>query len=309
MTTFTVLGDTHLGRKFRTGVPLDRLGDREAMVWAQFEDELLTSPKQAIHIHMGDLFDKFVVPPEVVIDAAAIYKKAAKTYPDTTFVILEGNHDVSRDTLRRSSFDLFTALVAGAPNIMVVSETPVQFHGYGFVPYNAFTPTSDLVWELSDDLKAVFGHWDIQDWGGDNVIPTQLLAEKGITTAYSGHDHLRRDLTRHGVDIHVVGSMQPFTHAEDDTGQWYVTLGLDEIDGQCLRDKNVRVLLKEGEELPVDLECLSLTAKRVVSDEEIEIDTSDFDTFDLRTALMAAIDETVREDVMKVFDDAQAPVS
>lgn len=54
-------GDPHLARAFRTGVPLHRLGDREEMVWQDFQQQLETSAE--VTIILGDLFDKFVVPP------------------------------------------------------------------------------------------------------------------------------------------------------------------------------------------------------------------------------------------------------
>ena len=38
--TVNTIGDPHLGRSFKTGVPLHRLGDREAMVWKEFERQL-----------------------------------------------------------------------------------------------------------------------------------------------------------------------------------------------------------------------------------------------------------------------------
>lgn len=296
----TVLGDPHLGRKFKTGVPLHRVGEREEMVWADFEQSLM-SVKTKLHVNMGDLFDKFIVAPEVILRAAAIYRAAAAKAPKTEFVVLRGNHDVSRDSTRSSSFEIFAQLVSGLGNVHVVQETVAVFGNYGFVAYSPFNPTADLVAELPNDLKAVFGHWDLVDYGGDNVIPTKLMAEKGIPLAISGHDHLARTEKRHGVDIIVTGSMQPYTHAEDNTGEWYLTTELPITED--VTNKNVRVLLKEGETLPEDLDCLSLTAKRIESDEKIEVDTSDFDTLDLRQLLARALDDNpVKEKVMGVYN-------
>lgn len=305
-----VLGDPHLGRKFKTGVPLHRMGDREETVWAQFEDTLKGnfSDKADIHVNMGDLFDKFVVAPEVVLEAARIYKEAACLLEGVIFVILEGNHDVSKDSARRSSFDIFAELVAGVDNIMVVRKAPLVLEGqFGFVPYHPFKPTVELVAELPDGLEAVFGHWDIQDWGGDNVIPTQLLAEKQIPLAISGHDHLARTERRHGVDIIVTGSMQPYTHAEDPTGQFYRTVTLEELEGLDTSDLNLRILLKEGESLPEDVDCLSITAKRVTDpDEKIEVDTSEFESLDLADMLSIALDGlSCREELLMKFKEGE----
>ncbi|NRB16124.1 MAG: hypothetical protein HRU33_00755 [Rhodobacteraceae bacterium] len=160
--------------------------------------------------------------------------------------------------------------------------------------------------ELPNGLQAVFGHWDIQDWGGDNVIPTKLLKKKKIKLAISGHDHLAREETRDGVQIIVTGSMQPYTHAEDPAGGWYVTVKLDELEGLYVTHKNVRVLLKEGESLPTDLDCLSLIGKRITDeDEEIKVDTSDFDSLDLGQLLARALDGlSIKDQLMEEFSNA-----
>lgn len=292
-----LLGDPHLGRRFKTGVPLHRLGDREALVWQDFKASLDTDAD--LHINMGDLFDKSVVPAAVVLQAAEIYQEAARAHPNTTFVILRGNHDVSRDSEYRSSFDLFTALVANEGMIRVVGDTPLVEFGLGFVGYHPFRPTAELVAEMPDNLKAVYGHWDIVEFGGDNVIPTKLLAEKGIHLAYSGHDHLARELDRDGVHIVVTGSMQPYSHAEDPNHTWYRTTELP-IDFDTA-NLNVRVILKEGESLPLDLDCLSLTAKRAEA-EDLVIDTSEFETFDIPTMLAGVLEGlSIKDELLERF--------
>ncbi|MDB2578953.1 metallophosphoesterase [Tateyamaria sp.] len=302
----TVMGDPHLGRKFKTGVPLHRVGDREAAQWAQFEHELM-SCETPYHVNMGDLFDKFVVAPEVVLKAAEIYKHAAADHPNTMYFILEGNHDRAKDSSKASSFDLFAQLVAGIWNIFVVSDGVVNWENrFGFVPYHPFRPTSELVEELPGGLDAIFGHWDIQDWGGDNVIPTKLMKQKKVKLAVSGHDHLAREERRDGVPIIVTGSMQPYTHAEDDTGEFYKTVTLEQLAEIDATNLNVRVLLKEGESLPAELDCLSLTAKRITNeDDKIEVDTSDFDSLDLGQMLARALEGlSIADTLMEAFNDA-----
>lgn len=301
--TFQVLGDTHVGRSFKTGVPLHRIGDREAMIWAQFEADLMGATAE-LHIHMGDLFDKFVVAPEVVLRAADLYLQAAQANPDVTYIILMGNHDPVKDALKKSSFDVFTRLVAGVTNIVVI-QTPRALWGLGFLPYSVFGTAEESLQKLLSEgkaISAVFGHWDVVDWGGANVIPTASLARAGITEAFTGHDHLARVEKRHGVTINVVGSMQPYTHAEDGEGTMYVTLPLAEVEGQDWTNMNVRVLLGEDEVLPVGLDCLSLTAKRVGSSApEDPVDTSEFDGIDLTAELSALLPESIRAEVMGVF--------
>ena len=73
-----LLGDPHLGRKFVTGVPLDRRGDREKMQMEQFEDEVIgIPPGRHFHVCMGDLFDKHTVDNKWVDFAYETYRQAA----------------------------------------------------------------------------------------------------------------------------------------------------------------------------------------------------------------------------------------
>lgn len=298
--SYTTLGDPHLGRTFKTGVPLHRVGDREAMQWFDFAKSL-SNPKGLLHITMGDLFDKFVVPPEVVLEAARLYINAAKNYPEVTYVILEGNHDVSKDADRASSFDIFKQLVAGVSNIEVVSEDARVIAGYGFVPYSTFGKTDDLVERLPNDLPTIFGHWDLVDLGGDNVIPTKLLAAKGIATAISGHDHTPRKLKRDGVSVIVTGSMQPYSHTEDPTSKMYTTLTLEQLPLRDVTNMNVRLVLGEGEVLPAGIDCLSLTAMRAVS-EDLVVDTSEFESLDVKVMLFQSLSGlSIRDALMERF--------
>lgn len=303
----TVLGDPHLGRKFKTGVPLHRVGEREKLQWDEFSSSLIhcTTP---YHINMGDLFDKFVVAPEIVLAAAHVYKQAAKKNPKTTYIVIEGNHDRSKDSSKASSFDLFANLVLALPNVVVVQDEGMLIGSdMAALPYHPFRSAEEILDETPGNLSVVFGHWDIVDYGGHNVIPTELMANRGIRLAVSGHDHLAREERRHGVDILVTGSMQPYTHAEDKSGNWYVTVTLDELQEMDVTHKNVRVLLKEGETLPADLNCLSLTAKRVTDeDDKLEVDTSDFDSLDLGQMLARSLEGlTIKDQLMEAFANAE----
>lgn len=303
--SYTTLGDPHLGRKFKTGVPLHRVGDRERGQWHQFELSLLGA-KDDFHICMGDLFDKFVVPPEVVLRAARAYRQAAYENPGVAYIVIRGNHDVSRDALKQSSFDIFTALVADLPNVSVIDQV-AEIGKMGFVPFCAFTPVADQIQLLSNGLEIVFMHHDYVDFGGDHVIPTEALAARDIFHVVNGHDHLPRIEKRHGVTVEMTGSMQPYTHAEDPNGSLYVTVTLDQLDGMDVYDKNVRVRLKEGESLPADLDCLSLTAIRAdAEDIDLDIDTTDFDTLDMSGLLAKALDGlSIKDELLEAFHNDQ----
>lgn len=297
MKDLVLLGDPHLGRRFKTGVPLHRTGDREAMVWADFEASLRT-PCQT-HICMGDIFDKSVVPISVVLRAADIYIEQARHRPGNKFIVIRGNHDVSRDVELRTSFDLFKRLVSVCDNIKVVDQVEVE-DNVGFVPYCPFTPVADQIEQLPDGLDCVFMHHDYVDFGGAHVIPTKLLASKRIMKVVNGHDHIARVETRHGVEVTMTGSMQPYSHAEDPEERLYITTTLDRLGD--VRSMNVRLILRDGEVAPEDLDCLSLIIQREQSVDEVQ--QMDIDTLDVPVALAQALEGlSIKNTLLERFHD------
>lgn len=296
-----VLGDTHLGREFINNVPLHRRGERERMVFAEFVRQL--APEGAsLHVHMGDLFDKFEVSLDVLMAAADAYRSAASLNPKTDFIILRGNHDANRNLEAVSSFDVFSELVDHLPNIQVVSDH--WWHGEHL--FLGFHPVRSAREVLADALAAAsgkklttaWGHWDVDLRSSEfNLIPTQELAAAGITKALTGHVHLPQQLERDGVDVLVVGSMVPFAHGE---GDLYVTVSKAEIEAnpEAFKDKCVRVALKPGEVWDIDLDCLQLQLKRPDTQaNEIEVQ---FDTFNLDNIFSEAFTEN---DVPKSIQD------
>ncbi len=107
-----VIGDPHLGKKFTTGVPLHRRGERERLQYDLFRKELEDGAQSSnIVVMMGDLFDKYEVDAADLYDVALIYKDVASTFSGTIFVVLRGNHDVSRYIAKKSSFDLLAIIL------------------------------------------------------------------------------------------------------------------------------------------------------------------------------------------------------
>ncbi len=277
---FKVLGDPHLGRRFVNNVPLHRRGDRERLVREHFLAEL--DPAGApLHVTMGDLFDKPQVPYEVVLFAADAYLRAARANRGTAFVILQGNHDDSRDLAEVTAWDVFCRLVAPESAIRCITEA-WGFNGYVFLPWR---PDQTAVEQLEAygefTARAAFGHWDVDTRSAPhNLIPTEQLAALGITKAYTGHDHLPRSFVRDGVEVVVTGSMQPYAHGEDG-GQGpirYRTIGLDEIE-TVRADECVRVRLQSGETIGEIPDCLQWQVETLAADaaHEIEVTMGSFD--------------------------------
>lgn len=286
---FKVLGDVHLGREFIRNVPLHRRGERERLIWEQFEEEL--SPDgMSVHISMGDLFDKDKVSLPVIAKAASLYIAAAKRHKDTAYYVLCGNHDRSRDLEFVSAFDLFAMIVG--QHVTCVYETPLIVDDFVLLPWHPINSATEMAASVEKNITFAFGHWDV-DTRSDafNLIPTTELAKLGVTTAVTGHDHTQRTLVRDDVEIIVTGSMQPYSHGEDPNGEFYVTVGLDDLtEPEKFKNKCVRVRLKQGEVFDQQIDCLQLQIEKESEDVEQDIDVTlgDFD-------LQSVFDEVVSE--------------
>ncbi|WP_299791651.1 metallophosphoesterase [uncultured Marivita sp.] len=298
MTYIDIMGDPHLGKTFVHGVPLHRRGDREAMVWEAFRANL-EAAESDLHVCVGDLFERPIVPYDAILKAADIYRKVASDKPQTKFVILRGNHDcLVRDLERASAFDLFARLVSDVPNIIVVSDV-VMIDGYLFVGYDPVTPLADRITEDHRAAKAAFFHAETEGYGKDfNVIPFERLAELDIRQVYNGHEHKPARCIKHGVDVTVVGSLQPYAHGEEIDDTLYVTLTLSELaTAGDLSKKCVRILLEPGETLDQEIDCLQLTIKRN-ADVEAEVGEVTLGEFDIDALFKQAFAEAnVSEDL------------
>ncbi|TPL66649.1 metallophosphoesterase [Mesorhizobium sp. B2-4-1] len=305
-----ILGDPHLGRAFVRGVSLEKRGLREKMVMEDFQQRLAGSGQYDVFICMGDLFDKWAVSYGVVFQAALAFLNAASANPRTEYIVIAGNHDISRDLEKKGALDLFHLIVRSQKNIFVVEHSMNSFQlriggkMCGFFPFHPTKPAAELVTEKVD---IAFGHWDTI-FGDSNLIPTKKLAEMGCEVAYTGHVHLPDEFTRDDVKVVQVGSMQPYAHGEDN-GEMYVTLALDELEGKDLRDKCIRVLLAPGERLDVEVDCLQLTVQRVGANEEEteEVTMGDFDLMALfgQAFEEAGVPTEVRGQILTRFEEAR----
>lgn len=282
MSDFHVLGDVHLGKKFQHGVPLHRRGEREAMQWLQFEQDLEVPCDY--HVQMGDLFDATYVSFSVIYQTAMAYRAARRRNPNRVYVILRGNHDASRDADKVSAFQIFTEMVRPF-GIVVVDDDPVEIADLCFIPWHPFKTAEEML-PMSLTGMTCFGHWDVV-MGGTNQLPAAEMKARGAVKAYTGHDHNARDLTMDGLPVRVTGSMQPYSHAEDPTGQLYVTITLADVGGD-FKDKCVRLVLQPGEVLDEPIDCLQFQVQRA-GQEDVDMGEVQFETFDLQQLFHAAV--------------------
>lgn len=295
------IGDVHLGRSFKTGVPLDRQGEREEQIFIQFTSELAT-PDLDINICLGDIFDQFVVAPQYVLAVANAYRHAVTTRPDTTFVLVRGNHDASRDADKASSYDLLYELLRGVGNVVVAKDhAEVIEQGIfrlGVLPWHPFINSKEMARQLGEgadycEYDLVVGHWDRVTFEENphNAIP--LFELKPFTKlVVSGHDHRPFDEEINGIRIVFPGSMQPYSHGEDPNESMYVTMSLEDVktalmsDPTLFHDMAVRVLLKRGEQIDFDIDAWSVTTKPIADsgDEFVDI-TMQVESFDMQDIL------------------------
>lgn len=324
-----VVGDPHMGRKFKNFVPLARRGEREALVSAELIRQLNDVKGRKLVVIVGDLFDKFSVEPEVVLFTYVEAESAALANPNVTYVYLKGNHDGSRDRKKKSSFDIFARMCRDIPNIVIVDKEPVVIGDYAFVPWDAFIGPKEMVSKLPKDRKyaCIFTHNDTSDFGDrESAENLMAFAELNERTDYvvNGHVHPPAEL---GWDeslelpkpitgkytgtlrISNIGSMLPFNFGEDNTGRYYTSLTLEEFnaiqDKSTLKDKAVRFILKEGEEVPqVDAMEIRWKFQRDDSDTDtVKVEIGHFDLEELFDEAMVEVSEPRKKEAWELIND------
>lgn len=304
-----LLGDPHLGRQFIHGVPLAKRGTREEMVWSQFSDHVSKCKGIDYHICMGDLFDKAVVPYRVILRAALIYMNAAMYWPNCTFIILKGNHDWMRDLELPSAFDIFAKIVEQHKNIVIVDK-PLRLDGMMFFAWHPVLTFDQLEIDPRNKITTAYGHWDIQSYGGpdNNLIPTKGLADLGFKEVYNGHIHRPQGFTRDEIQVHVVGSMQPYAHGEEIDESLYVTRKISDLgDVGAYRDKCLRIITRGNELLDYEpIDCLQLTIKRELEQENeqpVAVTLGDFDVeaLFLQSLSEGKVSKSTTEKLLNIF--------
>lgn len=305
--SFKLIGDPHIGRVFKTGVPLHRLGEREKMVQDQLALELLSNDDTPIII-MGDLFDKYSIPDSLVLWLSEVLNEATswkKIYN------LRGNHCVSKDINKKGSFDVLERL---CPDVTFVNTShlislPQHAGSLILFGYDAFKSAKELAEEIPDNLNylAAFGHYDLTAHGEDthNLIPAEVLARKGVTKVYTGHIHKPQTVTLFGLPVQAVGSLQPYAHGEELEGETlYQTLGKEEVEELLaenenhFEDVNLRVLVASGEAwVEAVPNCLSFQVKMLAADADdladLEVGYEEFSTANILNKNLVGVSENL----------------
>ena len=305
--TFKLIGDPHIGRKFKTGVPLHRLGERETLVKNQFYIEVASTDNIPIII-MGDLFDTYSIPDELTLWVSETLNEAVQW---KEIYVLRGNHCVSREVEKRGSFDVLERLCPAVVFVKQVYEVVLLKNSAGRIAlfgYDAFKSAAELAETLTPDLNylAAFGHYDLNPHGSDfNVVPTEVFSRFNINTVYTGHIHKAQTIERHGVTVHAVGSLQPYAHGEELEGETlYQTLHKNEVEDLLAQnenhfeDVNLRVLVASGgswvEAVP---NCLSFQVKILAADDsdlsDLEVGYEEFSTTNILNKNLVGVSENL----------------
>ncbi len=291
--TAWLIGDPHMGREFKAGVPIDRRGERERMQRELLEQELAKDVN--VNVTVGDLFDSPFISFGDLMWVIAAYKRAARNRPMTSFIIYPGNHCLSRQPGVQGAFHLFSEAMEGVPNIQICWRV-THTGDMTIVPWSWTETAAQQLEGIRSVHPVVLGHWDLESFGGDDshLCPTAALVERGAQRIYTGHWHMPGDYEVDGVTVVCTGSLMPYGHAEDPDGDLYVTLTADEladIDPATLREKCVRLLLAPGETPPADLDCLALTVKRADAEGGAnEVEAVSLDGFDWQQTIDAELE-------------------
>ena len=269
----SVITDTHFGRTFKEGVSLDRRGEYEAKILDDF-GEFLLHPQTNIVVHAGDLFDTPEVNYEVLLKVYSKIRNAALENPLVCYYFIAGNHDLNRDDSKNEhcSFRLLQILLKTERNVEFVLENLVVRRDNAVINLFPWSYKEDEI-KVFPEANYVIGHFN-------DPVPEAIANFKGIKL--SGHFH-KRHLTADGTFF--VGSFYPIAFGEESDDSEMITLTLNQyenMNNEELKNKRVRILLKEGETLPVEHDCRQLIGKKVSEEKEVNLEVTQCEDCDFK---------------------------
>ena len=317
------IGDPHLGRNYRNNLR-HRLGDREEAIKQTFYEKLRSSVD--ITVVLGDLFDKVSITNEWFNFAIKALEDVSQEFPKKLFVILNGNHDLTKDRDRISSFELLVKYFSdrNLENLIFVDKSQKQIFiddfnlTLFFTSYDPFSALDETLRQedlsLKDNsFKIAFGHFEIESFGSDKfinrLIPNVLL--NNFDLIVTGHIHKPITTLINDVPIIVTGSMQPYSFGEEiaDDGDIYITLPLSELkeilerNPEAFIKSNVRILYTEGDELLSPFDCYSITYKHIpIEQKKTEVDSKSLDMISFSSMFLEALNNNKTEDNMSFIE-------
>lgn len=260
----TIINDTHLGVRRSAGTTKESQAALSGFILDKFDD-LLTLADGGNLLINGDLFDRFEVDKLTEFEAFRMLVQWLRRNQSCRLFLAAGNHDLSRDSSRRSSFDnLCQYLRSFAPaQVVVINGGFYQIGDWAVIPHMANQELFDAELEkaLNNDIKHLFLHCNYdnnfaaQTDHSLNVSAEQAqrFAERGITLVLA-HEHNKRRVG----NVVIVGNQIATSVADlvNDTG-----------------DKQYAVL-KDGELTTEDFFSLSELYAAVDWQDELPADAS-----------------------------------
>lgn len=292
----SLLGDPHLGKTFNQAYPAQRkvIQDKQ---WEVFS-KLLNCKKTKIKVIMGDIFDKSKVDESVILKTSEEISKASL---NSVVVIIEGNHDSSKTSLEKTSFDILYALLKDNPKVIFARGTTELNYSTYFIGWEYNKSIAEQIESLPDGVDTIFTHVDFESFGTDqsNTIPFPLLEKKGITKVINGHEHLPKQEKIGSVEYIGSGSLLPYDRSqqhETDTDTYadlFVTINDgDDVEDLDFTEKFVYFQSEDFREIPEFEGCLGVIPKKIVKGEEVNDTIVEIDDVSIPVLLRQAADIT-----------------
>ena len=220
-----IINDLHLGVKRSSGTTKATVKMLSDWQMSKFSELLELAENKDLLIN-GDLFDRFEVDKAVEFEVFTHLHKWMQTNPEQQLYLCAGNHDLSTNSERTSSFENLCGYlsvvdtrqqlktVTGNTTLHVPNAFSIVAH---YANQTLFDEALNTVLTEHTDIKYVFLHANLMSPFADhsyhslNVSEQQLQAfeDKGVTLVFA-HEHNRRRL-KNAV---VIGNQIPTSVAD-----------------------------------------------------------------------------------------------
>ena len=225
MTKLTIINDTHLGVTRTAGTTKE---SQERLTRAMLFDfnDLLESAEGTDLLINGDLFDRFDVDKQVEFLVFGMLLKWLRENADNQLILAAGNHDLSKDSPRRSSFTNLCKYLSIARNgderlagLAFVDSGLYEFETFAVIPHmpNQELFEAELDKALQLPIHTLFLHCNFDNHFAAQTDHSlnlsaeraQQFAEKGVQLVL-GHEHHGRHLG----NVRIIGNQIPSSIAD-----------------------------------------------------------------------------------------------
>lgn len=264
------IGDPHLEKKFGHAFP-DRKNDIFERNWGIFEHFIKIADYQ-VKVICGDIFDKSKVDESTLLRTAKILSES-----EYNIIVLEGNHDSSKTSLEKTSFDVLVELLSGQDHIRFVRGVETFSIGTELVTFIGWEYHHNIREQIElcmpQGVKYVYTHVDFDSFGSDksNTVPFDLFKNYGVEYIINGHEHLPKRTNVGGIEYIGTGSMLPHDRSQqhDTDKETYADLFINVYSGDVdsvnnFTDKFVYYHDVEFNDIPDFIGAYGVITKKVV---------------------------------------------